>query len=947
MQSRSRFAALAVLLSAPLVPATTAAARTPALTTTERSQLLALMSQRHHLVETLVAANRARGQALTFAALAAANAMLTSDVAALRRQIVRLSWHPHPADPLAVLDPPVTAAAVAAPGTLWSPTARVTTPRIGLRPDAPALGHLHLIQGRASRTHLAPLHVSRAIVPLAPEHPLASSLATLTSWTALLPAASGQAVPAAALAKGQPVRTTALSAQTRGQDIPATDPAAAALSYGGYRLDPGTGTGSIAASAINARVSAAALVPVVEQSTQSRAAAVAALVGSDAAPAAAAVVPSIVVPSVAGPSRDALLRRWHALSAALVQVRAAQAWAASTSPTASIQASDVITNMGTLTERLDTWTARVETPSVPPAAVPVFMTATQPAPLPAVGATFALSTGLTVADTPITATGSAASSDGSLVTATGTLASGTASYGALTSQVVDAAPLVAVAGSAPVSAISVPVALADLPPFTTTTPATVPVAVATSAAGVDQTVVAGAATPTGALVTPTPAAFASPPAAQETGTPVVGGIVAITTTAPLTPAVSLTTTVAGGSSTSTLVLDASGPRPPALVVTLPPTALTQLAPDGYAAARSELDSVVAQGQALFTRLTQGQTAAEADYRARLGIVANENAAIESQWNARLYVYNGYLNSLTAWQRRIAAYNGYAQRRHASLMRFALWQQQTAAWTLYAQRLHAYSLAVQAAAHAPQSPISSTLPAAQTTLPPKPLPPVYPGSEPPPFAELPPAWPGAAPAPVSGPGLRPFGYALPDPPPAIPPWDGVSLPDAVIRFGGPLYGVDPNGIEETTQRVLLAAGALDGVNGYQDPLKGQITTYWGGSTIFQSFHAGVDIAAGLYTPIHAAAAGIVTAAGYAVAGQRHESYGLCVVIKHNNHYSTLYAHMDDQRFGLQVRVGDLVQQGQTIGVIGLTGWTTGPHLHFEMRQDNVQFDPLLLIPNPQA
>jgi len=49
----------------------------------------------------------------------------------------------------------------------------------------------------------------------------------------------------------------------------------------------------------------------------------------------------------------------------------------------------------------------------------------------------------------------------------------------------------------------------------------------------------------------------------------------------------------------------------------------------------------------------------------------------------------------------------------------------------------------------------------------------------------------------------------------------------------------------------------------------------------------------------------------------------------------------------VRQGDIVRQGQVIGHIGLTGLTSGAHLHFEMRQDGVQFDPLLLIPNPQG
>ena len=225
-------------------------------------------------------------------------------------------------------------------------------------------------------------------------------------------------------------------------------------------------------------------------------------------------------------------------------------------------------------------------------------------------------------------------------------------------------------------------------------------------------------------------------------------------------------------------------------------------------------------------------------------------------------------------------------------------------------------------------------------------PPFPGPEPAPFTEAPPAWPGSPPPAVAPAGLEPQGYPLPVPPEGAPPWDGDSPIIQVASYGGMAAGVIAAGREETTQAALLAGGALDSVPTYQDPIKGIITTYWGGQTVFQSFHPGVDIAAPMYTPVHAAAAGLVTYAGYAVPGQRHYSYGLCVVIKHNDHFSTLYAHMDDLKYGLQVHSGDIVQAGQVIGYVGMTGWTTGPHLHFELRENNIQFNPLLLIPNPQ-
>jgi len=75
------------------------------------------------------------------------------------------------------------------------------------------------------------------------------------------------------------------------------------------------------------------------------------------------------------------------------------------------------------------------------------------------------------------------------------------------------------------------------------------------------------------------------------------------------------------------------------------------------------------------------------------------------------------------------------------------------------------------------------------------------------------------------------------------------------------------------------------------------------SFFQAFHPGLDIANAEYTPIHAAAAGLVVWAGLAVPGDDHGSYGNCVIIKHNAHISMLYAHMDDQIHPLEVRVGD--------------------------------------------
>ncbi len=105
------------------------------------------------------------------------------------------------------------------------------------------------------------------------------------------------------------------------------------------------------------------------------------------------------------------------------------------------------------------------------------------------------------------------------------------------------------------------------------------------------------------------------------------------------------------------------------------------------------------------------------------------------------------------------------------------------------------------------------------------------------------------------------------------------------------------------------------------------------------HKGVDYAAPTGTPIRAAGDGVIDFAG--VQG----GYGNVVVIKHWSNYSTAYAHMN--RFASGIRKGTKVSQGDVIGYVGSTGWSTGPHLHYEFRVNNVSRDPMQIdIPNAQ-
>lgn len=101
------------------------------------------------------------------------------------------------------------------------------------------------------------------------------------------------------------------------------------------------------------------------------------------------------------------------------------------------------------------------------------------------------------------------------------------------------------------------------------------------------------------------------------------------------------------------------------------------------------------------------------------------------------------------------------------------------------------------------------------------------------------------------------------------------------------------------------------------------------------HDGLDIAAPSYTPIHAAAAGTVVAAGWCDCG-----LGYYVEIDHGNGVHTLYGHMAEQPY---VSVGQQVSQGETIGPVGATGLATGPHVHFMVKINGVAQDPQNYLP----
>jgi murein DD-endopeptidase MepM/ murein hydrolase activator NlpD len=120
--------------------------------------------------------------------------------------------------------------------------------------------------------------------------------------------------------------------------------------------------------------------------------------------------------------------------------------------------------------------------------------------------------------------------------------------------------------------------------------------------------------------------------------------------------------------------------------------------------------------------------------------------------------------------------------------------------------------------------------------------------------------------------------------------------------------------------------------------GRITQPFGPSTLllepplgpYKHFHTGIDIAAPFGTTVTAAAAGVVVAVGHSAVG-----YGNYVVIGHGGGIMTLYGHLLET----DVVVGNLVARGQRIGLEGSTGWSTGPHVHFELRVKDAVTDPI--------
>lgn len=101
---------------------------------------------------------------------------------------------------------------------------------------------------------------------------------------------------------------------------------------------------------------------------------------------------------------------------------------------------------------------------------------------------------------------------------------------------------------------------------------------------------------------------------------------------------------------------------------------------------------------------------------------------------------------------------------------------------------------------------------------------------------------------------------------------------------------------------------------------------------RTFHSGIDMAVGKGTPIYAALAGTVVAAGYDT------TYGNYVIIEHHSGYRSLYGHMER----IACRKGNVVYNSTVIGYVGSTGMSTGPHLHFTVYKNGKTVNPLTVL-----
>ncbi|MEM9218064.1 MAG: peptidoglycan DD-metalloendopeptidase family protein [Cyanobacteria bacterium P01_F01_bin.150] len=136
-----------------------------------------------------------------------------------------------------------------------------------------------------------------------------------------------------------------------------------------------------------------------------------------------------------------------------------------------------------------------------------------------------------------------------------------------------------------------------------------------------------------------------------------------------------------------------------------------------------------------------------------------------------------------------------------------------------------------------------------------------------------------------------------------------------------------------QRISAAQGPVRGTGQMVFPVNASITSNFGTRVHpilgYRRFHSGVDFGAASGSPIWSADAGVVIFAGW------YGGYGRAVIVNHGGGITTLYGHTSQ----VYVAEGQAVEQGQAIAAVGSTGLSTGPHLHFEVRQNGTPVNPM--------
>mgnify|MGYP001044871709 CR=1 FL=1 len=162
----------------------------------------------------------------------------------------------------------------------------------------------------------------------------------------------------------------------------------------------------------------------------------------------------------------------------------------------------------------------------------------------------------------------------------------------------------------------------------------------------------------------------------------------------------------------------------------------------------------------------------------------------------------------------------------------------------------------------------------------------------------------------------------------------------INVNGKIKSIDNKAInadQEMLTTSIVNKNDTKKVNNFvlKKPVKGGITTSGFGDTISRTAsHNGHDWAVNTGTKVRAAAEGVVELAYFS------ESYGYNILINHNNGFKTRYAHLSE----VKVSKGEKVEQSQVIALSGSTGFSTGPHLHFEVVKDGKRVNPIEYVSN---